>query len=81
MKNLTLGSDDLVQLRPRSKGERHRMASESSNDQVTKDMNFEEIIEENEQNEKKSKQVVRDWDERERLEEKIVWRIGEIHAR
>ena len=43
------------------------MASKSINDQV---MN-KEIIDENKRNEKKSKQVVRDWDERERFEEKI----------
>ena len=48
------------------------MASKSINDQV---MN-KEIIDENERNEKKSKQVVSNWDERERFEEKIdePWR-------
>lgn len=81
MKNLTLGSDDLVEFRARSEGKRHRMASKSSNDQVTKEMNLEEIVEENERNEKKSKQVVRNRDEKERFEEKIVWGIGAIHDR
>ena len=71
MKNLTHGSDGLVELGARSKGERHGMVSECSNDQVMKEMNFEEIKEENEINEKKSKQVVRDWDERDGFEEKI----------
>ena len=47
------------------------MTSESSNDQVIKEMSFEEVIEENERNEKTSKQVVRDWDERERFEAKV----------
>ena len=55
----------------RSNGERHWMASKSSNDQVMKEMSFDEIIEENERIEKKSKQVVRDWDEREQFEAKI----------
>ena len=54
-----------------NKGERHGMASESNNDQFMKKMNFEEIIDENEINEKKSKKIVRDWDEREQFEEKI----------
>ena len=43
------------------------MAFECINDQVTN----EEIIDENEINEKKSKQVVSDWDGRERFEKKI----------
>ena len=71
MKNLTHGKDGLVELGARSKGERHWMVSECSNDQVMKEMNFEEIKEENEINEKKSKQVVRYWDERDGFEEKI----------
>ena len=57
MKNLTHGNDSLVELGARSKGEQHGMASECNNNRVTKEMNFEEIIEENERNEKKSKQA------------------------
>lgn len=79
MKNLTLGSNGLVEFGARGEGQRYRMASESSGNQVTKEMNFEEIVEENERKEQKSKQVVRDWDERERFEKKIVGRIGAVH--
>ena len=57
MKNLTHGNNGLVELGAQSKGERHRMASKCGNDQVTKEMNFKEIIEENERNEKKSEQA------------------------
>lgn len=59
MKNPTLGSDGLVELRGGTAIEQHRIASKSSN-QITKEMNLQEIVEEQEKYKEKAKQKVRD---------------------
>jgi len=70
-KNLALRNDVVVDLRGGVVGEKHRGACESR-EEILEEMEFEEVVENGEENERCKEKIVAERDEREDLQKKPV---------
>lgn len=74
MKNPALGNNGLIEVGVGG-SDGNAVASEST-DEVVKKMNLEEIVEENDEDDKESNEKVREGNEGECIEEKLIGRSG-----